>query len=122
MDHFNHRSGHLHAEDVDVATIADKVGTPTFVYSAATLTDHYQRFRAAFAPVDPLICFAVKSNANLSVLRLLGDLGAGMDVVSGGELHRALEAGIPAARCVYAGVGKKMAMASLLNCDRYRDS
>ena len=106
MDHFNHRSGHLHAEDVDVATIADKVGTPTFVYSAATLTDHYQRFRAAFAPVDPLICFAVKSNANLSVLRLLGDLGAGMDVVSGGELHRALEAGIPAARCVYAGVGK----------------
>ena len=98
MDHFHHRSGRLHAEEIDVTVIAAEVGTPTFVYSAATLTAHYERFRDAFAPIDPLICFAVKSNANLSVLRLLGSLGSGMDVVSGGELHRALEAGIPAAR------------------------
>ena len=106
MDHFNHRSGRLHAEEIDVTAIAEQVGTPTFVYSTATLTAHYERFRDAFAPIHPLICFAVKSNANLSVLRLLGSLGSGMDVVSGGELHRALEAGVPAARCVYAGVGK----------------
>ena len=106
MDHFHHRSGRLHAEDVDVAAIAEELGTPTFVYSAATLTAHYQRFQDAFAPIDPLICFAVKSNANLSVLRLLGELGSGMDVVSGGELHRALEAGIPAERCVYRRGGQ----------------
>ena len=106
MDHFEHRDARLHAEDVDVREIADAVGTPAFVYSTATLRTHFERFRDAFAPIDPLICFAVKSNANLAVLRLLGELGSGMDVVSGGELHRALEAGIPADRCVYAGVGK----------------
>ena len=106
MDHFEHRDARLHAEDVDVREIADAVGTPAFIYSAATLRTHFERFRDAFAPIDPLICFAVKSNANLAVLRLLGELGSGMDVVSGGELHRALEAGIPAERCVFAGVGK----------------
>ena len=106
MDHFEHRDARLHAEDVDVREIADAVGTPAFIYSAATLRTHFERFRDAFAPIDPLICFAVKSNANLAVLRLLGELGSGMDVVSGGELRRALEAGIPADRCVFAGVGK----------------
>ena len=106
MDHFTHRDGRLHAEDVDLVALAEQHGTPLFVYSSATLREHYLRMAEAFAPIAPLICYAVKSNANLSVLRLLGELGAGMDVVSGGELHRALAAGVPAERCVYAGVGK----------------
>ena len=106
MDHFHHRDHRLFGEDVDLVSLAETHGTPLFVYSKATLLEHYRRMAEAFAPIDPLICYAVKSNANLSVLEVLGNEGAGMDVVSGGELYRALAAGVPAERCVYAGVGK----------------
>ena len=106
MRHFAHRNGELHAEDVPLSRIADAVGTPVYVYSRATLTRHYRVFADAFADVDSLVAFAVKANSNLAVLKLLGDLGAGADVVSGGELARALAAGIPGERIVFSGVGK----------------
>ena len=108
MDHFTFRNGRLFGEDVDLVHLAEEHGTPLFVYSEATLRDHFTRFQTAFATLDPLICYAVKANANLSVLRLLGELGAGMDVVSAGEIHRALAAGVQASKCVYAGVGKRV--------------
>lgn len=106
VDHFAYRDGRLFGEDVDLVALALEHGTPLFVYSAATLRDHFTRLQDAFSSIDPLICYAVKANANLSVLRLLGELGAGMDVVSAGELHRAIESGVDASKCVYAGVGK----------------
>lgn len=106
MDHFHYRGGVLHCEDVPLSALAEKVGTPTYVYSSHTLTDHYDRLKAAFAPLNPLFCYSVKSCGNLSICRLLGERGAGMDVVSGGELFRAVQAGVPASKCVYAGVGK----------------
>ena len=109
MDHFNYLDGRLHAEDVPLAQIAAQVGTPVYVYSAATLTRHFNLFRQALDWTDHLVCFAVKSNSNLAVLKLLGDLGAGMDVVSGGEYARARAAGVPGARIVFSGVGKTMA-------------
>lgn len=107
MDSFLFRDGELYCEDVPMREIARTAGTPTFVYSRATLEGHLDRLREAFAPIDPLICYSVKSCGNLSVLRTLAARGAGMDVVSIGELQRALEAGVPASRCVYAGVGKR---------------
>ena len=106
MDHFIYRDGELHCERVPVSRIAEDVGTPTYIYSTATLTEHYREFEKAFAPLAPAICFSVKSCQNLAVLRHLVGLGAGMDVVSGGELYRALRAGADPARIVYAGVGK----------------
>ena len=112
MDHFTFRPDGLHCEDVALATIAERAGTPTFVYSAATLRDHVRKLQAAFAPIDPLICFSVKSCPNLSVLRLVAGLGCGMDVVSPGELQRALAAGVPPERLAYAGVGKTAAALS----------
>lgn len=109
MDHFLYRNGQLHAEDVAIADIAAAVGTPFYVYSTATLTRHYRLFQEALAGLDHTICFAVKSNGNLAVLRTLGDLGAGMDVVSGGEYARARAAGVPGDRIVFSGVGKTRA-------------
>jgi len=106
MDHFEYRDGELYCEEVPVSWIAAEVGTPTYLYSASTLVDHYKRLAEAFAPIDPLICFAVKSCSNINILRLLADLGAGMDVVSGGELHRVKHAGVTGGKIVYAGVGK----------------
>ncbi|WP_134724439.1 diaminopimelate decarboxylase [Paracoccus luteus] len=106
MDHFNYAGGVLHAEDVPLPEIAGRIGTPVYVYSAATLTRHFNLFRQALAWTDHLVCFAVKANSNLAVLRLLGDLGAGMDVVSGGEYCRARAAGVPGERIVFSGVGK----------------
>jgi diaminopimelate decarboxylase len=106
MDCFSYRDGELYAEDVPVRAIAAEVGTPCFVYSRQTLEAHYDRLVEAFAPIDPLVCYSVKSCGNLSVLRTLAARGAGMDVVSGGELFRARAAGVSAAKCVYAGVGK----------------
>jgi diaminopimelate decarboxylase len=106
MDGFAFIDGHLHAERVPMSTIAERAGTPTFVYSAATLRDHVRKLRAAFAPLDPLPCFSVKSCPNLSVLRVVAAEGCGMDVVSRGELKRALAAGVEPARIAYAGVGK----------------
>jgi diaminopimelate decarboxylase len=107
MDVFAYEGGALRCEGVRVADIAREVGTPTYVYSRGTLAEHLTRVREAFEAVDPLICYSVKSCGNLAVLRTLVDLGAGMDVVSGGELHRALAAGCPPERIVYAGVGKR---------------
>ena len=106
MDHFLYRNGALHAEDVALADIAATVGTPFYCYSAATLTRHYQLFTEALSPLPHLVCFAIKSLSNIAVLKLLGDLGAGMDVVSIGEYHRARAAGVPGNRIVFSGVGK----------------
>jgi len=106
MDHFNYIDGRLHCERLTAEQVAAVAGTPVYVYSATTLRDHYRRLREAFAALDPLVCFSVKSCANLSVLKLLAAEGAGMDVVSGGELARAIRAGVPASKCVFAGVGK----------------
>ncbi len=106
MDHFLFRNGALHAEDVPIADIAAQVGTPFYVYSAATLTRHYHLFTEALSPLPHLVCFAIKSLSNVAVLKLLGDLGAGMDVVSGGEYRRARAAGVPGERIVFSGVGK----------------
>ena len=109
MDHFNYYSGELCAEDVPLSRIAAAVGTPVYVYSAATLTRHFNLFRQALAWTDHLVCFAVKANSNIAVLKLMGDLGAGMDVVSGGEYARAKAAGVPGDRIVFSGVGKTLA-------------
>ncbi|NCO22585.1 MAG: diaminopimelate decarboxylase [Rhodobacterales bacterium] len=109
MDHFLYRDGRLFAEDVPLANIAAAVGTPFYCYSAATLTRHFRLFDEALEGMDHLICFAMKANSNLAVLKLLGDLGAGMDVVSGGEYRRARAAGVPGERIVFSGVGKTAA-------------
>lgn len=106
MDHFLYRDGVLHAEDVSIEEIAADVGTPFYVYSAATLKRHIGLFNEALGWADHLVCFAVKSNSNLAVLKLLGEMGAGMDVVSGGEYRRAIAAGVPGDRIVFSGVGK----------------
>lgn len=106
MDHFLYRDGALHAEDVPLARIAAKVGTPFYVYSTATLTRHFRLFDEALAGMPHLVCYAMKANSNQAVLRTLGDLGAGMDVVSGGEYARARAAGVPGERIVFSGVGK----------------
>jgi diaminopimelate decarboxylase len=106
MDHFAFMQGSLHAEGVSLARVASAAGTPTFVYSAATLRHHVRTLRQAFAELAPLICFSVKSCPNLSVLRCVAAEGCGMDVVSPGELRRAMEAGVPSDRIAYAGVGK----------------
>jgi len=107
MDHFSYEHGALRCEGVAVADVAATVGTPCYVYSAGTLAEHHRRTRDAFAALDPLICYSVKSCGNLGVLRTLTALGSGMDVVSGGELFRARAAGCPPERIVYAGVGKR---------------
>lgn len=106
MHHFQHRGDDLYCEDVPVARIAAEVGTPVYIYSHATLVRHFRALDDAFSYVPHLICFALKANANLGVLRLFADLGGGLDVVSGGELYRGLAAGVPPERIVYAGVGK----------------
>jgi len=106
MDHFLYKNGQLHAEDVALRDIAATVGTPFYCYSAATLTRHYQLFTQALSPLPHLVCFAIKSLSNVAVLKVLGDLGAGMDVVSGGEYLRARAAGVPGERIVFSGVGK----------------
>ncbi|NKX43037.1 diaminopimelate decarboxylase [Roseicyclus persicicus] len=106
MDHFLYKDGILHAEDVPVPQIAAMVGTPFYVYSCATLTRHYRLFEEALAGLDHLVCFAMKSNSNQAVIAHLARLGAGMDVVSGGEYLRAKAAGVPGERIVFSGVGK----------------
>src|ERR1700730_3441044 len=103
---FPYRGGELHAEDVPIARIAAAVGTPFYLYSATALAARYQAFAEAFAPDHPLICYAVKANSNLAVLRVFARLGAGADVVSEGELRRALAAGIAPQRIIFSGVVK----------------
>ena len=106
MDHFLYKNGTLHAEDVAITDIAAAVGTPFYVYSTATLTRHYHLFTEALSPLPHLVCFAIKSLSNVAVLKTLGNLGAGMDVVSAGEYLRAKAAGVPGDRIVFSGVGK----------------
>lgn len=106
MNHFHYKDKELYCENIPVKEIANKVKTPFYLYSSATLTHHFNVFDRAFSGHPHLICFAVKANSNLTVLNLLAKLGAGADIVSGGELYRALKAGIPADKIVYSGVGK----------------
>jgi diaminopimelate decarboxylase len=108
-DFFPYRNGELHAEEVAISRVTAAVGTPFYLYSAAAFTTQYRRFAKAFAPERPLICYAVKANSNLAVLHLFAALGAGADVVSEGELRRALAAGVPSRRIVFSGVGKTRA-------------
>jgi diaminopimelate decarboxylase len=106
MHHFAYRDGVLHAEAVDLAVLADAVGTPFYCYSSATIARHYTVFAAAFADVDALVCYAMKANSNQAVIATLARLGAGADVVSGGELLRARAAGIAPEKIMFSGVGK----------------
>ncbi|MGJ8668000.1 MAG: diaminopimelate decarboxylase [Oceanococcus sp.] len=107
MDHFEYRDGVLHAEDIPVNELAEQFGTPLFVYSRATFERHYRVFDEALAPVDHLVCYAVKANSNIGVLNVLARLGAGFDIVSRGELERVLAAGGDASKVVFSGVGKR---------------
>ncbi|MBS8241861.1 diaminopimelate decarboxylase [Marinobacter lipolyticus] len=107
MDHFNYRNGQLYAEDVPVADIAARFGTPAYVYSRATLERHYRAYDEALAGRPHLVCYAVKANSNLAVLNVLARLGAGFDIVSAGELERVIRAGGDPARVVFSGVGKQ---------------
>ena len=106
MHHFAYRAGVLHAEGVDLAGLAQAVGTPFYCYSTATLERHYRVFADAFADVPSLVCYAMKANSNQAVIATLARLGAGADVVSGGELKRALAAGVPPEKIMFSGVGK----------------
>lgn len=106
MDAFQYAGDALCCEGVPVADVADAVGTPVYIYSRAALERRFAEFERAFAGVDHLVCYSVKANSNLAVLRTLARLGAGVDVVSGGEIYRALQAGVPPAKMVYSGVGK----------------
>jgi len=103
---FHYREGRLHCEDVDLSRVAEEFGTPLYTYSAGTILDHYRRLDAALAPLDHLICYAVKANSNRAILKLLAAAGAGFDIVSGGELFRVLGAGGDPGKCTFAGVGK----------------
>jgi diaminopimelate decarboxylase len=109
MHHFSLKNGVMHAEDVDLTALADAIGTPFYCYSSATLRRHYDVFKAAFDGLSTLVCYAVKANSNQAVLATLAQLGAGMDVVSEGELRRARAAGVPAERITFSGVGKTRA-------------
>ncbi len=109
MHHFSYKNGQLCAEEVPLAEIAAQVGTPTYVYSQATLERHFRAFDEAFAGQDHLVCFAVKANSNRAVIAVMARQGAGADIVSGGELSRCLAAGVPPERIVYSGVGKSIA-------------
>jgi diaminopimelate decarboxylase len=109
VDHFEYRGGELHAEDVPLAELARRHGTPLYVYSRATLTRHFHAFDQALAGHEHLVCYAVKANSNLAVLQVLAKLGSGFDIVSGGELARVLKAGGDPRKVVFSGVGKSVA-------------
>jgi diaminopimelate decarboxylase len=118
MHHFDYRHGVLHAEGVNLVELAQAVGTPFYCYSTATLERHYRVFAGAFADVPSLVCYAVKANSNQAVIATLARLGAGADVVSGGELKRALKAGVPADKIMFSGIGKTAAeLAMALEAD-----
>lgn len=120
MRHFAYRGSALFAEDVDLTALAERVGTPFYCYSSATLARHYEVFAGAFADVPSLVCFALKANSNQAVIATLARLGAGADIVSGGELQRALKAGVPANKIVFSGVGKtREEMAAALQAGIY---
>jgi hypothetical protein len=106
MDFFNYKNGELHCENVPAHVLAEKLGTPLYVYSKATLLHHYKQIADAFAPLNPTVCYSIKSNSNLNLCKELVKAGCGMDVTSGGELYRALAAGCDPKKIIYAGVGK----------------
>src|SRR3954452_2959971 len=106
MDYFNYKNGELQCEDVPAARIAAEVGTPTYVYSTATLLHHYRQLAEAFAPVKATICYSIKSCGNINILKVLAAEGCGFDVTSDGELYRAQQAGADPKKIIYAGVGK----------------
>src|SRR5258708_6647606 len=106
MDHFTYHDRTLFCEDVPVPELAEQYGTPLYVYSQATLLRHLKEVQTAFAPANPIIAYSVKSNANLSICKLMAEHGSGFDVTSGGELYRALRAGSKGSKIVFAGVGK----------------
>src|SRR5215213_3425167 len=106
MDHFHYRDGQLYCEEIPVADLAERHGTPLYVYSRASILSTLEALQTAFAEVDPLICYSVKANSNLGILKVLAEHGSGFDVVSGGELYRVGLAGGDAGKTVFAGVGK----------------
>lgn len=106
MHEFKYKGNYLYSEDIRVRDLANRFGTPLYIYSYHTLIDHFVKLKIAFLEVEPLICYSVKANSNLAVLRALVDKGAGLDIVSGGELFRAIKAGCPVEKIVYASVGK----------------
>lgn len=106
MDYFDFKKGRLYCEEIDVNKITDEVGTPLYIYSARTIRDHYQKLDTAFESIDHLICYSIKANSNIAILRLLAQEGAAFDIVSSGELYRALQAGADPAKIVFAGVAK----------------
>jgi diaminopimelate decarboxylase len=106
MDNFNYRQNKLFAEDVPVETIAEQLGTPVYIYSKATFLEHLQKTKQAFSNLDTTVCFSIKACSNINILKIMASAGFGFDVVSGGELYRALQAGADPAKIVYAGVGK----------------
>jgi len=107
MHYFNYKNGSLWVEDIKVTHLAEKYGSPLYIYSKKTLERHFNTFDSAFGELDHLVCYSVKANSNLSILRHLGEWGSGADIVSGGELFRALNAGIDHRKIVYSGVGKR---------------
>src|SRR5262245_15766747 len=106
MHGFHYVGRKLFCEDVAVESLATRFGTPLYVYSQRTLTDHFQKLDRALAPLDHMICFAMKSNSNLAVLRVVANLGGGFDIVSAGELQRVIAAGGDPRKCIFAGTGK----------------
>ena len=106
MHEFKYKGKHLYCEDLKVQDLAERFGTPLYIYSYHTLIDHFMKLRAAFRQINPLICYSVKANSNLAILKVLVDKGAGLDIVSGGELFRAIKVDCPAHKIVYASVGK----------------
>ena len=108
MHHFTYREDELYCEDVAVQKIAAEIGTPFYLYSHATLTRHFKVFSEAFAGMQKLICFSAKANTNLAILKLFATAGCGLDIVSGGELFRGIQAGFTPDRIVYSGVGKRI--------------
>jgi diaminopimelate decarboxylase len=109
MHHFNYQNNELYCEQIRIRDIAEQVGTPFYLYSRQTLVDHYRKLDTAFAAIDHLICYSIKANFNLALCKLLREQGCGADIVSGGELYRALQAGFDPQKIVYAGVGKTAA-------------
>jgi len=106
MDSFNYKNGKLFAEDVDIAKIAEAVGTPVYIYSKATILDHFEKIKKAYSKLDTTICYSIKACGNINILKILAEAGSGFDIVSGGELFRAQQAGADIKKTVYAGVGK----------------
>jgi diaminopimelate decarboxylase len=106
MDSFNYKNGKLFAEDVDIAKIAEAVGTPVYIYSKATILDHFEKIKKAYSKLDTTICYSIKACGNVNILKILAQAGSGFDIVSGGELFRARQAGADMKKTVYAGVGK----------------